>query len=97
MDLVNLKMYDNQQPIAVTSFLLCLKSRYLFIYISKYNITFKTCHFFTQIVEGAAGVSIGAYMTNMEKFSGQNVVIISCGGNLSLSILNDIVSKYKSK
>lgn len=53
--------------------------------------------FFTQIVEGAAGVSIGAYMTNMEKFSGQNVVIISCGGNLSLSILNDIVSKYISK
>ncbi|XP_076090599.1 L-threonine ammonia-lyase-like isoform X1 [Mytilus galloprovincialis] len=50
-----------------------------------------------KIVEGAAGVSIGAYMTNMEKFSGQNVVIISCGGNLSLSILNDIVSKYKSK
>ncbi|XP_052093336.1 L-threonine dehydratase catabolic TdcB-like [Mytilus californianus] len=50
-----------------------------------------------KIVEGAAGVSIGAYMTNMDKFSGQNVVIISCGANLSLSIMHDIVSKYKSK
>ncbi|XP_060076763.1 L-threonine dehydratase catabolic TdcB-like [Ylistrum balloti] len=47
-----------------------------------------------KIVEGSAGVSLGAFMSNPEKFKGQKVVIVSCGSNISVSTLQDLLNKY---
>ncbi|XP_069137367.1 L-threonine ammonia-lyase-like [Argopecten irradians] len=47
-----------------------------------------------KIVEGAAGVALGAYMFNPEKFKGQKVVIVSCGANISVVTLQDLLNKY---
>merc|ERR1712189_128948 len=46
-----------------------------------------------KIVEGAAGVAIAAFLKTKIKYVGKNVVILSCGANISVdklkSILND--------
>ena len=50
--------------------------------------------FLFQIVEGAAGVAIAAYLKEQERFMGQNVVIISCGANISMGKLKDIILQW---
>jgi threonine dehydratase len=45
-------------------------------------------------VEGSAGVSIGAYMENADKFHGKNVAIVSCGANIGYQTLQQVLSKY---
>lgn len=47
-----------------------------------------------QIVEGAAGVAIAAYVKTEQRFLGQNVVIISCGANISMKKLKEIVLQW---
>ncbi|XP_068694097.1 L-threonine ammonia-lyase-like [Montipora foliosa] len=47
-----------------------------------------------KIIEGAAGVALAAYLREKERFWGQNVVIISCGGNISMEKLKEIILKW---
>jgi len=49
---------------------------------------------FYQIVEGAAGVALAAFLKEHEKFRGQNVVIISCGANISMDKLKDVILQW---
>ncbi|KAK3098371.1 hypothetical protein FSP39_018899 [Pinctada imbricata] len=48
-----------------------------------------------KVVEGAAGVSIGAFMKNADRFKDKKVVIISCGANIGLSTLNMLINKHR--
>ncbi|CAH3175755.1 unnamed protein product [Porites lobata] len=47
-----------------------------------------------KIVEGAAGVALAAFLKEHEKFRGQNVVIISCGANISMDKLKDVILQW---
>ncbi|KAL9987298.1 hypothetical protein ACROYT_G001581 [Oculina patagonica] len=47
-----------------------------------------------KIVEGAAGVAIAAYVKEQKNFQGQNVVIISCGANIAMKKLKEIVLQW---
>ncbi|OWF39028.1 uncharacterized protein LOC110465591 [Mizuhopecten yessoensis] len=47
-----------------------------------------------KIVEGAAGVALGAYMFNPERFKGLKVVILSCGANISTATLQNLLKEY---
>ncbi|KAJ7365906.1 hypothetical protein OS493_002636 [Desmophyllum pertusum] len=47
-----------------------------------------------KIVEGAAGVAIAAYVKVQENFQGQNVVIISCGANIGMNKLKEIILQW---
>ncbi len=44
------------------------------------------------LLEGAAGVAIAAYLKRKEAWVGKNVVIIICGGNISLATLKTVIS-----
>ena len=45
-------------------------------------------------MEGSAGVSIGAYMENADKFHGKNVAIVSCGANIETPADPSTIYKY---
>jgi len=47
-----------------------------------------------KIVEGAVGVAIAAFVKEQERFLGQNVVIISCGANISMKKLKEIIFQW---
>lgn len=49
------------------------------------------------MIEGAAGVSLGAFMTNMDRFAGQKTVIIACGANISMEKLKKIIQMEEEK
>lgn len=49
---------------------------------------------FYQVVEGAAGMTLGAYMKNPERFSGKKVVVVACGGNIGIHKLKHLMSLY---
>lgn len=49
------------------------------------------------IIEGAAGVAIAAMMKLQESIRGQNVVAIICGGNISKTKLDQVISGGNSK
>ena len=49
-------------------------------------------HVFLQVVEGAAGVAIGGYMTNAKKFKDKTVALVACGSNIDTSTLNSIIT-----
>ncbi len=44
-----------------------------------------------QLIEGSAGVAIAGFQKLHPKFIGQNVVIVLCGANISLSMLKQIL------
>jgi threonine dehydratase len=44
-----------------------------------------------QLIEGAAGVAIAAYLQAKEAFAGKNVVIILCGANIGLETLKSVI------
>ncbi|XP_078602279.1 L-threonine ammonia-lyase-like isoform X2 [Branchiostoma floridae x Branchiostoma japonicum] len=44
-----------------------------------------------KIVEGAAGVAIGAFLQTAQKYHGKSVAIISCGANISIEKLKKII------
>ena len=47
-----------------------------------------------QVVEGAAGVAIGAYMRNSGKFKKcRAVTIVACGANIATTQLQNILSE----
>ncbi len=43
------------------------------------------------LIEGAAAVAVAGYLKTREKFAGRNVVIVICGGNISLETLKSIL------
>lgn len=47
-----------------------------------------------KVVEGAAGMTLGAYMKNPERFSGKKVVVVACGGNIGIDKLKHLLSLY---
>ena len=46
------------------------------------------------VVEGAAGVTIAALLKEKDRFKGKNVVLILCGGNISLQQLKEIICDH---
>ena len=44
-----------------------------------------------QLVEGAAGVAVAAFLARVADYQGQRVVIIVCGGNISVETLRSVV------
>ena len=44
-----------------------------------------------QLIEGAAGAAIAGFMQLKDKFKGQTVVIVMCGGNISTEVLKSIL------
>ena len=44
-----------------------------------------------QLIEGAAGATIASFINQKEKFKGQTVVLVMCGGNISTSVLKSIL------
>ena len=48
-----------------------------------------------QVVEGSAGVAVAAYMKNQNQFTGQSVVLVSCGSNISTATLKKILNTYE--
>jgi threonine dehydratase len=44
-----------------------------------------------QLIEGAAGATIASFINQKEKFKGQTVVLVMCGGNISSSVLKSIL------
>eukprot|EP00117_Sycon_ciliatum_P000625 scpid28580/ scgid6619/ L-threonine dehydratase catabolic TdcB; Threonine deaminase &gt; L-threonine dehydratase catabolic TdcB; Threonine deaminase &gt; L-threonine dehydratase catabolic TdcB; Threonine deaminase &gt; L-threonine dehydratase catabolic TdcB; Threonine deaminase &gt; L-threonine dehydratase catabolic TdcB; Threonine deaminase &gt; L-threonine dehydratase catabolic TdcB; Threonine deaminase len=45
-----------------------------------------------QIVEGAAGVALGAFIDQPQRFAGQNVAIVICGGRIGIDVLRKILA-----
>ncbi|MHA2226516.1 MAG: threonine/serine dehydratase [Candidatus Hodarchaeales archaeon] len=43
------------------------------------------------VIEGAAGVTVAAYLKEKHEFEGKNVVLIICGGNIGLEDLKNII------
>ncbi|MFW9903294.1 MAG: threonine/serine dehydratase [Candidatus Thorarchaeota archaeon] len=46
------------------------------------------------VVEGAAGVTVAAYLKNLDRFQRKNVVLIICGGNISIQQLKEIICNH---
>jgi threonine dehydratase len=47
-----------------------------------------------KIIEGAAGVALASFLKEKDKFTGKNIVIVICGGNISTSKLIKILVNY---
>lgn len=45
-----------------------------------------------KLVEGAAAVAVAAFLKQPERFAGQTVLIIICGGNISLETLRSVLN-----
>lgn len=43
-------------------------------------------------VEGAAGVAVAGLLKRAERVTGQNVVVVLCGANISLTTLRSVIS-----
>eukprot|EP00795_Rhopilema_esculentum_P008354 gene8354-14323_t len=50
-----------------------------------------------KVVEGAAGVAIAAFLKIKDQYAGKNVVIVSCGGNISVEKLKYIIDKHQGE
>ncbi len=50
-------------------------------------------HNHNQIIEGAAGVAVGAFIKSSKSFIGQNVAIVICGGNVSKTTLQKVLDE----
>jgi threonine dehydratase len=46
-----------------------------------------------KVIEGAAGLALAAYLQTKDKYKGQVVAIIFCGGNLDWKTLKSLVNK----
>ena len=44
------------------------------------------------VIEGAAGVVVGAFMKMRERFAGKNVALVICGGNIDIQTFKGLVS-----
>jgi threonine dehydratase len=54
----------------------------------------RNCSPFLQMVEGAAGVAIAAFIQQAEKYKGKKVVIVSCGCRISPQTLYEIIAQH---
>lgn len=45
-----------------------------------------------QVIEGAAGVALAAYLKMHQQWQGKNIAIILCGGNISMDALKAVLS-----
>lgn len=43
------------------------------------------------LIEGAAAVSVAAYLKTHERSAGKNVVIVICGANIPLGVLKSVL------
>jgi threonine dehydratase len=43
------------------------------------------------LIEGAAGVAVAGYLKEKDRYAGQNVVIVLCGGNISRERLREVL------
>lgn len=48
-----------------------------------------------QLIEGAAGVALAAYLAEQGRFRGQNVAVIICGGNVGIETLRQVIGEDK--
>ena len=48
--------------------------------------------FVAQVVEGAAGVAIGGYMANAQKFRDKTVALVACGSNIDTNTLKSLIT-----
>lgn len=48
---------------------------------------------FFQVVEGSAGVAIGAFLQRPEMFSHKSIVIVACGSSISPATLGRIIAE----
>ena len=81
------------EPGAIT-FDLCRRYVDDYIMVTEDEIKIAMCQFIEthhQLIEGAAGVAIAAFLKEKEKFKGKNVVIVICGANISLQTLKSIL------
>jgi len=44
-----------------------------------------------KIIEGAAGVALGAFMNNAERFRGRKVAVVICGANITSAVLKGLL------
>ena len=44
-----------------------------------------------KIIEGAAGVALGAFMKSANRFDGKTVAIVMCGANISKEALKEVL------
>jgi threonine dehydratase len=49
-----------------------------------------------KIIEGAAGVALGAFMKQAGRFRGQKVAIVICGANITTETLNALLGRAKT-
>lgn len=47
-----------------------------------------------KVIEGAAGLAIASFLKTKDQYKGKNVVIISCGGNISVAKLRDVIDRH---
>ena len=47
-----------------------------------------------QVVEGAAGVVVGAFHQVASQYQGQKVVLLMCGANIATDKLRSIINEY---
>jgi len=43
------------------------------------------------LIEGSAAVAVAAFKKQADRFSGLNVIVIICGGNISLETLKTVL------
>ncbi|XP_065063024.1 L-threonine ammonia-lyase-like [Rhopilema esculentum] len=51
----------------------------------------------SKVVEGAAGVAIASFLKTKNQYAGKNVVIVSCGGNISVEKSKYIIDKHQGE
>jgi threonine dehydratase len=44
-----------------------------------------------QLIEGAAGVAVAAYLKDIQRGQNRNVVIVLCGANIDMNVLKSIL------
>ncbi|KAK3709914.1 hypothetical protein QZH41_020040, partial [Actinostola sp. cb2023] len=49
-----------------------------------------------KIVEGSAGLAVAAYIKTMHQYEGMTVVILSCGSNISVERIKDIIHLHST-
>ncbi|XP_062610988.1 L-threonine ammonia-lyase-like [Saccostrea cucullata] len=47
-----------------------------------------------KVFEGAAGMTLGAFMKNPGRFMGKHVAIVACGANIGINTLKQLISMY---
>eukprot|EP00794_Sanderia_malayensis_P011870 gene11869-13102_t len=48
-----------------------------------------------KVVEGASGVALASFIKTMSQYEGKNVVILSCGANISIDKLQGVLTKHQ--